>query len=265
MEAKSRAADYDALGEEMEEEEKNAVLSTDYNTKTVDKTTLVEENPEEIREIEVDTLLTNADPGVDVSIDQELYQNSDLVKSLKLLKDEEDARDEASKAMDANLAEAEKNMRLESLIAKRRSQKTPTLPVIKPLANAEVTTGPQMTPIVLPKINTWASPSKNTGPHSPGSAPSVLVPMRNPFDLPYDPQEEKPDLTGDSFQQEFALGHGRDFMYCRHESFSLGPSIPMDFFEDRDDASSIDDFGFRRRRLSIGYRFPKPENEESGT
>lgn len=247
--------------EELEEEEK-AILSA------VDKSALVEESLKKGEVMEVEKLLTNADPGADVSIDEEVYQNSDLVKSLKLLKEEEDARDEASKAMDANLAEAEKNERLQSLIARRRSQKTPSLQVRKPLQllNTDAAAAAAAaTPILIPKINTrtTTSPTKNTGPHSPGSAPSVLVPMRNPFDLPYDPQEEKPDLTGDSFQQEFTFN--RDFMFCRHESFSLGPSLPMDFFEDRED--DVDDFGFRRRRSSIGtyHRFPKPQHEESGT
>ncbi|KAI3440124.1 uncharacterized protein J3R85_003980 [Psidium guajava] len=38
-----------------------------------------------------------------------------------------------------------------------------------------------------------------------GSTPSILLPRRNPFDIPYDPNEEKPDLKGDSFQQEFGI------------------------------------------------------------
>ncbi|KAG7572994.1 hypothetical protein ISN44_As09g013300 [Arabidopsis suecica] len=42
---------------------------------------------------------------------------------------------------------------------------------------------------------------------------------RNPFDLPYDPLEEKPNLTGDSFQQEFAETNPKDIFFCRHESF----------------------------------------------
>ncbi|XP_057772434.1 uncharacterized protein LOC130992004 [Salvia miltiorrhiza] len=233
---RSEAEDEDEDEEEYEESN---------NRDVVDKEAIVEE----IRQ-------DQPPASADISVSCEIYRNPEVVRSLRQLKDEEEEASSKA-AMDVNIAEAERNERLESLIARRRSKKV----VSSAVSN-------RMPPpnIVIPKVSSWCSPSRPVAPSSPGSAPSMLGPTRNPFDLPYDPQEEKPDLTGDSFQQEFASGHGRDFTFCRHESFSLGPSLPMDFFEDRDDASSIDDFGFRRRRSSIGYHhFPKPETEESDT
>lgn len=243
--------------DEDEEEERNAISSyVDSNGDTVGKRASVEESPKEIREVEVDN-----------SMNIEFFQDPDLMKSLKLLREDEDTRDEANKAMDVGISDAERTKRLESLIARRKSRKVLNLQVRRSLMNTDAPPVAQIAPMVIPKINTWCSPSKPGGglfSPVPGSAPSVMMPMRNPFDLPYDPQEEKPDLTGDSFQQEFAQGHSRDMMFCRHESFSLGPSLPLGFFDDRDDLSSVDDFGFRRRRPIVGYQFSKPENEESG-
>ncbi|KAL1541111.1 hypothetical protein AAHA92_25371 [Salvia divinorum] len=221
---------------------------TDVDKDVVDKKALIEGSPKEICQ--------------DISLKSGIYHNPEVVMSLKLLKDDEDVREETGKAMDMNIAKAE---RLESLIARRRSKKVRSQHAKRTLMkNDAMIGGAQMLPIVVPKRG---SSSRSIAPVSPGpeSAPSMLGPMRNPFDIPYDPQEEKPDLAGDNFQHEFASEHNKDFMFCRPESFSLGHSLPMDFFEDRDDAPLVDDFGFRRRQSSTGYKYPRPETEESDT
>ncbi|CBI31178.3 unnamed protein product, partial [Vitis vinifera] len=83
-------------------------------------------------------------------------------------------------------------------------------------------------PISTTRRNPFDSPCDSYDdmglPPIPGSAPSILVPRRNPFDLPYDSSEEKPDLKGDSFEQEFMAFHQKDMLFRRHESFSLGAS-----------------------------------------
>ncbi|KAE8721382.1 Far1-related sequence 3 [Hibiscus syriacus] len=66
-------------------------------------------------------------------------------------------------------------------------------------------------------------------PPIPGSAPSNLQHRRNPFDILYDSSEEKPDLKGDSFQEEFSgfnqrMATQRDSFFSRHESFNVGSS-----------------------------------------
>lgn len=45
--------------------------------------------------------------------------------------------------------------------------------------------------ILVPRTNRPISNDRG----SPGSAPSVLLPMHNPFDIPYETHEERPDLT----------------------------------------------------------------------
>lgn len=256
---KRNVGDVDAYEEYADDEEYSL---TDPDKDLVDKTALIEESPKEIHEVQVDNANATG-TGTDILISNTIYYDPEVLRSLRLLKDEEDAREEAGKAMDMNIAEAE---RLESLIARRRSKRVVSQHLKKSLMNNVSTKGAQMPPIAIPKISSRSSPTRSIHPFSPGpgSAPSMLGPTRNPFDLPYDPLEEKPDLSEDGFQQEFALGHNRDFMFCRHESFSLGPSLPMDFFEERDDASLIDDFGFRRRQSYVGYQYPRPQTEESG-
>ncbi|WVZ07255.1 hypothetical protein V8G54_020601 [Vigna mungo] len=54
----------------------------------------------------------------------------------------------------------------------------------------------------------------------PGFAPSILQHRRNPFDISYNSNEEKPDLKRDNFQQEFIVFHKKDSLFRRHESFS---------------------------------------------
>ncbi|KAG6607297.1 hypothetical protein SDJN03_00639, partial [Cucurbita argyrosperma subsp. sororia] len=144
--------------------------------------------------------------------------------------DEEEAQEDRNKAvewteddqknlMDLGLSEIERNRRLESLIAKRRARK-----LYKRKNEEIVLTVDIFPPCHIPKIVTTRNdPLDSTdggreieGVPLPGSAPSVLLPLRNPFDLPYDPHEEKPNLMADSFQQEFT--------FCRHESFCLGPA-----------------------------------------
>lgn len=260
-------------------EEKNAVSSTNFNCDMVDKNALIEESPKEIREVEVDFSLVNSAKATSSSASQNLKhefdEESDQMGSLEGLKDEEEEAnkailqgnndDDQKNVMDVGISDAERNKRLESLIARRRSRKLLSLQVRRSLMNMDRNdhSGGQISSLIIPKLNTSFSPSKVGGPFSPGpgSAPSVLIPMRNPFDLPYDPQEEKPDLTGDSFHQEFTLGNNRDMVFCRHESFSLGSSLTGEFFQNREGTSWVNDFGFRLRGSSIGYRFSKPGNE----
>ncbi|KAI3461601.1 hypothetical protein Pfo_018264 [Paulownia fortunei] len=265
-------------------EEKNAVSSTNFNYDMVDKNALIEESPKEIREVEVDCSLVNSPKCSSSSASQSLKHEFDegeyQTESLEGLKDEEEGRDDGNKAkqgneddhqknvMDVGISDIERNKRLESLIARRRSRKLLSLEVRRTLLNMDRNDHPagQMASIVIPKNNntTCFLPSNVVAGQfspGPGSAPSVLIPMRNPFDLPYDPQEEKPDLTGDSFQQEFMSANNRDMMFCRHESFSLGAFLPREFNLNWEETSLVHDLGFRQRASSPGYQFSKPGNE----
>lgn len=135
---------------------------------------------------------------------------------------EEDQRN----LMDLGSSELERNQRLESLIARRRSRKNMNFIDDKNLI--DLVTPDYMPPISTARQNPFDLPNDNYGlglPPIPGSAPSILLPRRNPFDLPYDPSEEKPDLTGDTFEPEVITSQPKEPFFRRHESFSVGPSI----------------------------------------
>ncbi|KAI3879439.1 hypothetical protein MKX03_014059 [Papaver bracteatum] len=128
--------------------------------------------------------------------------------------------------MDLGESEIERNQRLESLMARRRARKKMLRMVAeKNLADLDHNDPPiQIAPLSVIKSNPFDHSTENEIPGLPpipGSAPSVLIPRANPFDLPYDPQEERPNLTGDSFHEEFMNVIQKD-IFCRHESFCYG-------------------------------------------
>lgn len=149
---------------------------------------------------------------------------------------EEDQRN----LMDLGTSELERNQRLESLIARRRSRKNMSLIDEKNLIDLVTSDFPlNMPPISTARQNPFDLPNDNYDlglPPIPGSAPSILLPRRNPFDLPYDPTEEKPDLTGDTFEQECITSQPKEPFFRRHESFSVGPSI---FGQNKQDKKDI--------------------------
>ncbi|KAB5512281.1 hypothetical protein DKX38_029309 [Salix brachista] len=129
--------------------------------------------------------------------------------------------DDQKNLMDLGTLELERNLRLESLIRRRRARRNMRLMVEKNLIDLDAAD----LPINVPSIST-ARQNPFDFPYDdvPGSAPSVLLPRQNPFDLPNDSNEEKSDLKGDSFQQEFSTTQYREPFFRRHESFSVRSS-----------------------------------------
>ncbi|OWM73139.1 hypothetical protein CDL15_Pgr001253 [Punica granatum] len=138
--------------------------------------------------------------------------------------------------MDLGTSELERNQRLENLIARRRARR---MMAEKNLIDFDGSDLPFNVPsIATTRRNPFDGPDDSYSdmglPPIPGSAPSILLLRRNPFDLPYEPNEEKPDLKEDSFQQEIVADpptqppyHNQqkdNFFFRRHESFSVGPS-----------------------------------------
>ncbi|EFH65900.1 F22G5.33 [Arabidopsis lyrata subsp. lyrata] len=122
--------------------------------------------------------------------------------------------DDQKNLMDLGNSEMERNKRLEHLITRRKMRRLVRLAAESSLMDMEV-------PSICVGRNYFGLHQENyivDGLQMPESAPSVLLPTKNPFDIPYDPQEEKPNLSGDSFQQEFAA-NPNDIFFCRHESF----------------------------------------------
>lgn len=135
--------------------------------------------------------------------------------------------DDQKNLMDLGTSELERNQRLENLIARRRARKMMTEKNLIDLESSDLPFN--VAPITTTRRNPFDLLDDSYAalglPPIPGSAPSNLQPRRNPFDIPYDPNEEKPDLKGDSFEQEFLTLNQKDTFFRRYESFSLRPSV----------------------------------------
>ncbi|XP_059626510.1 uncharacterized protein LOC132269361 isoform X3 [Cornus florida] len=260
--------------------EKGIVSSTTCNDDLVDKTALIEECPKDIREVKVDFV---ADRGESSSAASKRPKPENCGGSVERKfnaggseaeaessedDDEEEAQEDRNKAvewneddqknlMDLGISEIERNRRLESLIAKRRARKLLSMQIRRTLMNlGNNDPRDQIASILIPKSNHFHHSDSGDAPFSPmpGSAPSVLLPMHNPFDLPYEPHEEKPDLMGDSFHQEFMAAQQKEVMFCRHESFSLGAFFPGDLKQNRHETFWSSNFATRQRGPEIpGY------------
>ncbi|KAM6597320.1 hypothetical protein CsatA_007844 [Cannabis sativa] len=174
------------------------------------------------------SVVSEADNVEDFEDDDEEEEEEEAVKNGGN-KAMEWTEDDQKNLMDLGLSEIERNRRLESLIAKRRARTLFQIQAEKGLIDLDgvVPTSTTIAPVFVSRDSPFEVPigeaNENESLQVPGSAPSILLPMQNPFDLPYDPLEEKPNLMADSFQQEFAAVNQKEMLYCRHESFSLGP------------------------------------------
>ncbi|MED6208561.1 hypothetical protein PIB30_046362 [Stylosanthes scabra] len=143
----------------------------------------------------------------------------DIKKSGEVTEDEQRA------SMDLGLAVTERTKRLENLMVRRRAREQLKLHIEKVLVDikSSAAKGQNIPPLIVAKVNNSLDSSKDDfdGIEMPGSAPA----MRSPFDIPYDPYEEKPNLTGDNFAQEFTSSvPNKDMAFSRHESFFYGSS-----------------------------------------
>ncbi|KAM3199115.1 putative protein isoform X1 [Capsicum annuum] len=192
--------------------------ASDSSGKTTESDNELEDGCENQEELEV------ADDENEDGEDEEGKKDEEDKSKSAITWTEEDQKN----LIDLGSSEAERNQRLENLMARRRALKKMRLMMTEKnlidLESADL-------PFNIPSISTArnnpfdaANDNYDLGlPPIPGSAPSVLVPRRNPFDLPYDSSEEKPDLMED--EQEFITFQAKDPLFRRHESFIVRPSI----------------------------------------
>ncbi|KAM7522097.1 hypothetical protein LguiA_011999 [Lonicera macranthoides] len=231
--------------EEHAVEDKNPVSSTSFKDDFVDKTAVEEENPKEIREVKVDYAIGKGETEV-AQMGSSRYEEEAKRSRDKII---EWTKDDQNNPMDVGVFEVEKTKRLESLMARRRARKQLSLQVRKtPMKVGGNEPYGQITSIYIPKANPFLSNNASTQLATPGSAPSRLVPMKNPYDIPYDPYEEKPNLIGDSFSQGFMAPKKKEMMYCRHESFDWGGFVPWECKHDQHE--TVFYHGFATPRLS---------------
>ncbi|KAM2053243.1 hypothetical protein ACFX1T_002908 [Malus domestica] len=147
--------------------------------------------------------------------------------------------DDQKNLMDLGNLELERNQCLETIV-RRRATKSFSLPAEKNLIDLDSSENPfNVTPILTTKHNPfdpqYDSSYDSMGlPPIPGSAPSILLPRKNPFHLPYESNENKPDhAKGDHFQQHFMTSQPKEVFFHRHEGFNLGPSSIGDAKQER--------------------------------
>ncbi|KAL0346090.1 UNVERIFIED_CONTAM: hypothetical protein Sradi_4440300 [Sesamum radiatum] len=157
--------------------------------------------------------------------DDEAPEKENLTKSA-ITWTEEDQKN----LMDLGSSEIERNQRLENVIMRRRARKYMSMVPEINLIDFESSDSPfHIAPITTTRQNPFDVPNDsyyNSGlPPVPGSAPSILAPRRNPFDIPFESSEEKSNMMGDGFQEEFSTSQLRESFLRRHESFNVGPAV----------------------------------------
>ncbi|KAK6127128.1 hypothetical protein DH2020_039139 [Rehmannia glutinosa] len=125
--------------------------------------------------------------------------------------------------MDLGSSELERNQRLENLILRRTRKHVSMVPEINLIDLESSDFPPHIAPISTTRQNPFDLPDSYD--NIPGSAPSILLQRRNPFEMPYDSSQERPNPMGDGFQEELAALQSREPFFKRHESFNVGPSV----------------------------------------
>ncbi|XP_010535410.1 PREDICTED: uncharacterized protein LOC104810726 [Tarenaya hassleriana] len=159
-------------------------------------------------------------------------------------------RSEQKNGGELRISEIE-SQRLESLIARRKARRLFKLALDQKnmtRGDETVSSTHNILQISVPKNNRSFlgkhrdRASKDViGLQMPGSAPSVLLPVRNPFDIPYDPHEERPILKGDSFDLEFSAFNQKDLFFSRHESFCRPAHLSSETVQYIDSPDSVPD------------------------
>ncbi|CAH8386377.1 unnamed protein product [Eruca vesicaria subsp. sativa] len=217
------------------EEEKDKVILTSLYNDLLGRTPHFEESPKAIETEVVE------DNEKSLGEEESRMSSQDLcyldVQEPMVCKREikEERREEMSNANEHGVSEIDRDKRLESLIARRKTRRLFKLALDQHnKLQAEETSSPKHNNnnlhVNVPRKNNNNSfekrgsyyPSDDStvmGLQVPSSAPSVMSKARNPFDIPYDPQEERPILSGGSFDQEFSFFDHKDMFFSRHESF----------------------------------------------
>ncbi|KAM0027570.1 hypothetical protein Hdeb2414_s0019g00541781 [Helianthus debilis subsp. tardiflorus] len=184
-------------------------------------------------------------------VDKDRLEDDDKPKDHKVVRwTDDDQKNER----DLDLAEAERNKRLQSLMVRRRSRKNLGFEESGSTGNVEIPA------VKTTKINPFLE-DKSGGKKSPGSAPSSMIKTSNPFDIPYDPHEEKLDLTGDNFHEEFTLVQPKEPVFSRHQSFSLGALSRSVIAHDKHEIPYYKDLS-DKQKSAIGFVTSTHDNKD---
>ncbi|KAL1193140.1 hypothetical protein V5N11_034562 [Cardamine amara subsp. amara] len=268
------------------EEEKDKVILTSLYNDLLGRTTQFEESPKAIEETNIvednDKFLGEEDTREldNLNVERPTTDCNCEIKYRDLDGKDEETKEEMGNVNEHGISEIERNRRLESLIARRRARRLFRLALDqRSKLQAEETTSPKQNnnnnlQITVTRSNnlekrrSYPSETNAMGIQIPGSAPSVLLQGRNPFDIPYDPQEERPILTGDSFDQEFSLFNHKDMFFCRHESFCRFAHFSPEHAQCLNSPVPASEISSTRKRLDLDNEYMDqklPCNEKEAT
>lgn len=170
--------------------------------------------------------------------------SADLAEEIENADEEEEEEEAQEKAVvtwtaddeknlkDLGTLEIERNQRLENLIAKRKARK-------KWMVEAErnLIDGNHDIHISIPARRNPFDPQYDLDEIPvPGSAPPILLPRVNPFDLPFEQADENINPAAEnSSHRDFATLQPRDTFFRRYGSFTMGPSFLGEMKQDRND------------------------------
>ncbi|CAF2121068.1 uncharacterized protein LOC106441572 [Brassica napus] len=258
------------------EEEKDKVILTSLYNDLLGRKPHFEESP---KAIETEVVEDN-EKSVGEEDSQMSYVNVEEPMVCNKIKEEkEEMREEMSNANEHWVSEIDRDRRLESLVARRRTKRLFKLALHQHnKLQAEETASPTHNNnlrINIPgknnnnpfekRRNYYPSDDDSTvmGLQVPSSAPSVMLQARNPFDIPYDPQEERPILSGDSFDQEFSFLDHKDMFLSRHESFSrFGDLLSPEHAQCMDSPASTSDITTTKKRLDLENEYEQNTIED---
>ncbi|CAH2069482.1 unnamed protein product [Thlaspi arvense] len=254
------------------EEEKDKVILTSLYNDLLGRTPHFEESPKAVETDvaedneksfgEEDSQTSSRDLG-NLNVENPRFCNCEINEDKYGEFDgKEETREEMSNVNEHGISEVERNRRLESLMARRRTRRLFKLALDqRNKLQAEGTSSPTVNnnlQITVPRNSNnkpFERRRNGTGLQAPGSAPSVMLQGRNPFDIPYDPQEERPNLTGDSFDQEFSFVNHKDMFFCRHESFCRFALYSPEHAQCMNSPVSASDISATRKRLDLDNEY----------
>ncbi|XP_042454799.1 uncharacterized protein LOC122038896 [Zingiber officinale] len=171
-------------------------------------------------------------------IDEKYLQEKDEAQEEKVGYDATAAvrwtEDDQKNVMDLGSSELERNQRLVNLIAKRRARKNLTFRMDRnPIdwdANDSFLGKDELSRLhvhVPSRRNPFDTPDDSVEtmdlPPIPGSAPSSLLPRRNPFDFQYGDEEQEGNLIGETWDlQDFVPASHSESLFRRVDTFDLG-------------------------------------------
>ncbi|XP_013623846.1 PREDICTED: uncharacterized protein LOC106329743 [Brassica oleracea var. oleracea] len=257
------------------EEEKDKVILTSLYNDLLGRKPHFEESP---KAIETEVVEDN-EKSVGEEDSQMSYVNVEEPMVCNRVKEEkEEMREEMSNSNEHGVSEIDRDRRLESLIARRRTKRLFKLALHQHNKHqAEETarsTHNNNLRVNIPgknnnnpfekRRNYYPSDDDSTvmGLQFPSSAPSVMLQARNPFDIPYDPQEERPILSGDSFDQEFSFLDHKDMFLSRHESFSRFDLFSPEHAQCINRPASTSDITTTKKRLDLENEYEQNTIED---